>query len=64
MLRGQFLCHVLKVLFFIEIVLKLSNFCKKMQNFRALVYFRAKMQNAKFPLAKTAAPIANIWLRT
>ena len=36
MLRSQFLCHVLKVLFFIKIALKLSYFCKKMQNFRAL----------------------------
>ena len=32
MLRCQFLCHVLKALFFIEIALKLSYFCKKMQN--------------------------------
>ena len=36
MLRCQFLCHVLKALFIIEIVLKLSYFFKKMQNFRAL----------------------------
>ena len=36
MLRCQFLCHVLKALFFIKIALKLSYFCKKMQNFRAL----------------------------
>ena len=36
MLRYQFLCHVLKALFFIKIALKLSYFCKKMQNFRAL----------------------------
>ena len=36
MLRCQFLCHVLKTLFFIKIALKLSYFCKKMQNFRAL----------------------------
>ena len=33
---ANFLCHVLKALFFIKIVLKLSYFCKKMQNFRAL----------------------------
>ena len=33
MLRCQFLCHVLKALFFIKIALKLSYFCK-MQNFR------------------------------
>ena len=36
MLRGQFLCHVLKALFFIKIALKLSYFCKKMENFQAL----------------------------
>ena len=36
MLRCQFLCHVLKALFFIKIALKLSYFCKEMQNFRAL----------------------------
>ena len=36
MLRCQFLCHVLKTLFFIKIALKLSYFFKKMQNFRAL----------------------------
>ena len=36
MLRCQFLYHVLKALFFIEIARKLSYFCKKMQNFRAL----------------------------
>ena len=36
MLRCQFLCHVLKAIFFIKIALKLSYFCKKMQNFRAL----------------------------
>ena len=35
MLRCQFLCYVLKTLFFIKIALKLSYFCKKMQNFRA-----------------------------
>ena len=35
MLRCQFLCHVLKAIFFITIALKLSYFCKKMQNFRA-----------------------------
>ena len=36
MLRCQFLCHVLKALFFIKIALKLSYICKKMQNLRAL----------------------------
>ena len=34
MLRCQFLCYVLKTSFFIKIALKLSYFCKKMQNFR------------------------------
>ena len=29
MLRWQFLCHVLKALFFIKIALKLSYICKK-----------------------------------
>ena len=33
MLRCQFLCHVLKALFFMEIALKLSYSCKKMQKF-------------------------------
>ena len=36
MLRCQFLCYVLKTLFFIKIALKLSYFFKKMLNFRAL----------------------------
>ena len=36
MLRCQFLCHVLKTLFFIKVALKLSYFCKKMQNFGTL----------------------------
>ena len=36
MLRCQFLRHVLKAIFFIKIALKLSYFCKKKQNFRAL----------------------------
>ena len=36
MLRCQFLRHVLKASFFIKIAIKLSYFCKKMQNFRAL----------------------------
>ena len=36
MLRCQFLSHILKAIFFIKLALKLSYFCKKMQNFRAL----------------------------
>ena len=36
MLCCQFLCHVLKAIFFITIALKLSYFCQKMQNIRAL----------------------------
>ena len=35
-LHYQFLCHVLKALFFINIALKLVIFEKKMQNFQAL----------------------------
>ena len=36
MLRCQFLCYDFKTLFFVKIALKLSYFCKKMQNFQAL----------------------------
>ena len=36
MLRCQFLCYVLKTIFFVKIALKLNYFCKKMQSFRAL----------------------------
>ena len=36
MLRWQFLCYVLKALFFVKIAQKLSYICKKMQNLRAL----------------------------
>ena len=36
MLHCQFLCHVLKALFFTKIALKLCYFCKKTQDFRAL----------------------------
>ena len=36
MLRSQFLCHVLKALFFIKTAPKLSYICKKMQNLQAL----------------------------
>ena len=56
MLRCQFLCHVLKTLFFIKLALKLSEFCKNMQNFRAL--------GAKPPDPQDSPPfIANFWLR-
>ena len=55
MLRCQFLCHVLKALFFIKIALKLSYFCKNMQNFRAL--------GAPPPDLQNSPPIANFWLR-
>ena len=40
MLRCQFLCYVLKTLFFIKIALKLSYFCKKMQKFRSIGLWR------------------------
>ena len=36
MLHCQFLCHVLKALFFTKIALKLRYFCQEMQNFGAL----------------------------
>ena len=52
---AKFLCHVLKALFFIKIVLKLSYFCKKMQNFRAL--------GAPAPDPQNSLLIANFWLR-
>ena len=52
---ANFLCHVLNTLFLIKIVLKLSYFCKKMQNFRALPAPPPDPQNS--PL------IANFWLR-
>ena len=55
MLRCQFLCHVLKALFFIKKALKLSYFCKKMQNFRAL--------KALHPDPQNSPSIANFWLR-
>ena len=54
MLRCQFLCYVLKT-FYIKIALKLSYFCKKVQNFRAL--------GAPPPNPKISPPIANFWLR-
>ena len=72
--NGQFPCHVLKALFFIKIALKLSYFCKKMQNFRAL---GIRAQTPVPPTAGAFAPslrqlgtpppdqphIANFWLR-
>ena len=45
----------LKALFFIKIALKLSYFCKKMQNFQAL--------GALPPDPQNSPPIANFWLR-
>ena len=51
---ANFLCHVLKALFFIKIVLKLTYFCKKMQNFRAL--------GAQPPDPQNSPLIANFWL--
>ena len=52
MLRNQFLCHVLKTLFFIKIALKLSYFAKK------------KFLSAGAPPPDPQlAPIVNFWLR-
>ena len=66
-LHSQFLCHVLKSYFFIKITLKLSYYCKKMQNFRVL---GAPFPDPKPPAAGVYAlripkqsPIANFWLR-
>ena len=53
MLHCQFLCHVLKALFFIKIALKLSYFFKKVQNFRALA---APPQTPVPPAARGFAP--------
>ena len=53
MLRWQFLCYVLKALFFIKIALKLSYICKKMQNLRAL---GARPQTPVPPTAGGFAP--------
>ena len=50
MLRCQFLCNVLKALFFIKIALKLSYFCKKLQNFRALRALPQDPPNSPPPL--------------
>ena len=45
----QFLCHVLKALFFIKIALKLSYFFKKMQNYRVLGAPPSDPQNSSPP---------------
>ena len=67
MLRCQFLCHALKALFFIKIALKLSYFCQKMQNFRALeprLQTSSLLQlGAQPPDPQDSPPIANVWLR-
>ena len=57
MLRCQFLCYVLKALFFIKIALKLSYFCKKMQNFPALGALPPDPQ----PPAAGASPLDSHW---
>ena len=48
MLRHQFQCYALKALSFIKIAIKLSYFCQKLQNFRAL---RAPPPNPYWPPA-------------
>ena len=66
MLRRQFLCHVLKALFFIKITLKLSYICKKMQNFRALgaqTPIGLWRLGTPPPDSPNSLPIANFWLR-
>ena len=67
MLRCQFLCHVLKALFFIKIAQKLSYICKKMQNLRPLgappPNPRASGGWGLIPQTPKTAPIANFWLR-
>ena len=56
MLLCQFPCHVLKALFFIEIALKLSYFCKK--KCKIFEHWGIRPQTLKI-----APPIANFWLR-
>ena len=55
MLRCQFLCHVLKALFFIKIVLKLSYFFAK----KCRMFERWGLR----PTPQDSPPIANFWLR-
>ena len=55
-LHWQFLCNVLKALFFIKIAQPLSYFCQKMQ------YFRALGAPPPDPQAQPP-PIANFWQR-
>ena len=59
--------HV-KALFFIKIALKLSHFCKLMQNFRALgalpqTPIGLRRLEAPPPDPQNSPPIANFWLR-
>ena len=61
MLRCQFLCHVLKALFFIKIVLKLSDFCKKCKIFKR---WGLRLQTTLPPKAGAFAPrppVSSIW---
>ena len=66
MLRRQFLCYVLKAIFFIKIAPKLSYICKKMPNFWALGAPppdpRASCGWKLCSQAPKTAPIANFWL--
>ena len=68
MLGCQFLCLVLKALFFNKIAKNLSYFCKKMQNFQALgdppPEPRASGGWGKIPQTPNIVPpIADFWLR-
>ena len=55
-LHYQFLCHVLKALFFIKIALNLSYFSKK--------YAKFSSAGGSAPRPQNTAPIANFWLHT
>ena len=56
MLRCQFLCYVLKTLFFIKIALKLSYFCNKMQKIVAKKCPQTPVLPAPIGLRRLEAP--------